>query len=308
MLRPSQKKRTKLTISVVGAGRLGTALARALFLADHSIQALVSRRASQAKAAAALVDRSAAALSIDQLHHLPSSKLILITTPDDKIAEIAQKLAVLEREPLKGSAVLHTSGALSSDILSPLADQGIHVGSLHPLVSVSDSRAAATIFSGAFFCLEGDAPAVRIARAIVDSLKGKSFSIPSEDKPLYHAAAVMASGHVVALFDLAMTMLVQCGLSETKARRVLLPLLHSTVKNLTTAEPARALTGTFARGDLVTVKRHLKALSASGIPATLEIYKLLGTKSLELASESHLDPKVLKQIQRELELIIGRKQ
>ena len=307
MPRPLPKKRTNLTISVVGAGRLGTALARALFLADHRIQALVSRRASQAKAAAALVDRSVAALSVDQLHHLPSSKLILITTPDDKIAEIAQKLAFVKKEPLKGSAVLHTSGALSSDVLSPLSDQGIHVGSLHPLVSVSDSRAAATIFSGAFFCLEGDAPALRIARAIVDSMKGTSFSIPSQDKPLYHAAAVMASGHVVALFDLAMTMLVQCGLSETKARLVLLPLLQSTVRNLMRSDPARALTGTFARGDLVTVKRHLKALSASGIPATLEIYKLLGRMSLELASESHLDPKVMKQIKHELELTLGRK-
>ena len=302
MPRPSQKKRTKLTVSVVGAGRLGTALARALFRAGYRIQALVSQSATHAKAAAALVDGSAAALSVNQLQFLPPSKLILITTPDDKIAEIAQTLAFLERRPVKGSAVLHTSGALSSDVLSPLSAHGFHVGSLHPLVSVSNSRATADIFSGAFFCLEGDVPAVRIARAIVRSLNGVSFSIPSQNKPLYHAAAVMASGHVVALFDIAMNMLVQCGLTETKARRVLLPLLQSTVRNLMTSDPARALTGTFARGDLITVKRHLKALSSSELPAGLEIYKLLGKKSLEIASESDLDPKVVAQIKRELEL------
>ena len=304
---PSRKKRTKLTVSVVGTGRLGTVLARALFQAGYRIQALVSQRASHAKAAASLVDRSAAALSGTQLHLLPPSNLILITTPDDKIAEIAQKLAFLDGRSRRGSAVLHTSGALSSDVLSPLSDQGIHVGSLHPLVSISNSRAATTIFADAFFCLEGDAPAVRIARAIVRSLKGESFSIPSQHKPLYHAAAVLASGHVVALFDLAKTMLVQCGLTETKAQRVLLPLLQSTAKNLMRSDPARALTGTFARGDLVTVKRHLKAISASGRPATLEIYKLLGMTSLELASESHLDPKVLKEIKRELKLKIARR-
>jgi predicted short-subunit dehydrogenase-like oxidoreductase (DUF2520 family) len=307
MPRPSQKKLTKLTISVVGAGRLGTALARALFLAGYRIQALVSQRASHAKAAAALIDRSAVAFSANQLHLLPPSKLILITTPDDKIPEIAQKLAVLQKEPVPGAVVLHTSGAMSSDVLSPLSDHGFHVGSLHPLVSVSNSRAAADIFSGAFFCLEGDVPAVNIARAIVRSLRGESFSIPSQNKPLYHVAAVMASGHVVALFDLATTMLVQCGLTEKKARQVLLPLLQSTVRNLMTSDPAHALTGTFARGDLVTVKRHLKALTASGFSSTLEIYKLLGGKSLELASESDLDPKVLKHIKRELELTIGKK-
>ena len=307
MPKPSQKMGTKLTISVVGAGRLGTALTRALFRAGYRIQALVTQRASHAKAAAALVNGSAAALSVDQLHFLPPSKLILITTSDDKIAEIAQTLAFLERRPVKGSAVLHTSGALSSDVLSPLSAQGFHVGSLHPLVSVSNSRATADIFSGAFFCLEGDVPAVRIAREIVRSLNGESFSVPSQHKPLYHAAAVMASGHVVALFDIAMNMLIQCGLTETKARRVLLPLLQSTVRNLMTSDPARALTGTFARGDLVTVKRHLKSLSASELPAALEIYKLLGRKSLEIAGESELDPKVWGQIKRELELKTGRK-
>ena len=261
----------------------------------------MSQGTSHAKAAVALVDRSAAALSVNQLHLLPPSKLILIATADDKIAEIAAKLAFLQKGPVHGAAVLHTSGALSSDVLSLLSDRGFHVGSLHPLVSVSSSRAAADIFSGAFFCLEGDAPAVRVARGIVRSLKGESFSIPSQNKPLYHAAAVMASGHVVALFDLATTMLVQCGLTEQKARRVLLPLLQSTVRNLMTSDPARSLTGTFARGDLLTVKRHLAALSAFELPAALEIYKLLGRKSLELARENDLHPKVLNQIKCELE-------
>ena len=117
----------------------------------------------------------------------------------------------------------------------------------------------------------------------------------------------MASGHVVALFDVATTMLVQCGLTEQKARRVLLPLLQSTVRNLMTSDPARSLTGTFARGDLLTVKRHLAALSAFELPAALEIYKLLGRKSLELARENDLHPKVLNQIKCELESTIRKK-
>ena len=100
-----------------------------------------------------------------------------------------------------------------------------------------------------------------LARAIVRDLGGKSFSIRSEDKPLYHAAAVMSAGNVVALFDVALEMLVQCGLTRPAAQRILLPLIASTVRNLETKDPVDALTGTFSRGDVETVKRHLKALS-----------------------------------------------
>lgn len=306
MPRPTEKQRVKPTVSVVGAGRLGRSLGTAMFLAGYRIQAMVSRRASNATAATAVVGRGAIALTADQLHRLPPSKLILITTPDDRIASIAKKLALLQKGLVHGATVLHTSGALSAEVLAPLAAKGFQVGSLHPLISVSDS-AGSQSFSGAFFCVEGEPAAVRVARAIVRDLKGESFSIPSPSKPLYHAAAVMASGHVVALFDLAATMLVQCGLSEAKAQRVLLPLLQSTVRNLVTSGSAHALTGTFARGDLATVKRHLQALSGAGLAAPLETYKLLGRRSLQLVKDNGLDPQVLKQIRRELDQRAGKK-
>ncbi len=187
-------------------------------------------------------------------------------------------------DSLKGSIVLHTSGALSSDVLGPLTRIGFHVGSLHPLVSVSDPQTGHESLRGAFYCIEGDAAATRTARAIVRDLKGRSFTISSYDKPLYHAAAVMASGQVLALYDLATEMLVQCGLKRGNALRVLLPLLQSTVNNLSRSDPARALTGTFARGDIATVRRHLQALSGDGLLEALEVYKLLGARSLKLAA------------------------
>jgi predicted short-subunit dehydrogenase-like oxidoreductase (DUF2520 family) len=118
---------------------------------------------------------------------------------------------------------------------------------------------------------------------IVRDLGGKSFSIRSEDKPLYHAAAVMSSGNVVALFDVALEMLVQCGLTRKTARSILQPLIASTVRSLETKDPAQALTGTFSRGDLETVKRHLAALNKN--KDALELYRLLGKRSLKLAKK-----------------------
>jgi predicted short-subunit dehydrogenase-like oxidoreductase (DUF2520 family) len=184
---------------------------------------------------------------------------------------------------------------LSAEQLAPLARKGWSTGSVHPLVSVSEPKAGARLLRGAFWCVEGDRRAVRLARALVRDLDGKSFSIASENKPLYHAAAVMASGNVTALFDVASKMLVECGLRDKQAREALLPLLSSAVNNLGHLDPARALTGTYARGDVETVKRHLAALE--GNEPTLEIYRLLGQWSLELAA-GRLDPAVVKRIKR----------
>lgn len=297
-----KKRKQKLTVSVIGAGRLGTALARALFLSGYEIEAVLARRLSSARRAAALLGTSTQALAANQLPSLPKSKIVFISTPDDDILDIATALANVQGTSARGRTVLHTSGALSSsDVLSPVAAKGFHTGSLHPLVSVSDSLSGADKLVGAFFCVEGDAAAGRVAQLIVRDLKGKSFHLASNNKPLYHAAAVMASGHMVALFSIATEMLTQAGLNPKTARRVLLSLLESTVENLSASEPARALTGTFARGDLATVKRHLAALSGKELTEALASYKLLGKRSLELA-KNNIDIKLRAQILRELEL------
>jgi predicted short-subunit dehydrogenase-like oxidoreductase (DUF2520 family) len=163
---------------------------------------------------------------------------------------------------------------------------------------VSKSAAGAKALRGAFYCLEGDKAAAKLARKIVSDLGGAGFSIRPENKALYHAAAVMASGHVVALFDLATQMLAACGLKQGTARRILLPLVESAIANLKVSDAASALTGTFSRGDVATVQRHLKALSQKDLGAALAVYKLLGLRSVELAKKNGVDPKVLKQIQK----------
>lgn len=296
----SPRKSKKPTVSIVGAGRLGTALARALTVSHYEIEALVSRKTAHARRAAAMVGSATIALSAKELEALPTSKIILITTPDGGILETAERIAALKASP-RGRTVLHTSGALAaSEVLAPLAATGFATGSLHPLVSISEPRGGAEKLRGAFYCVEGDAAATRVARSIVKDLQGHSFHIASNSKPLYHAAAVMASGHVTALVALATEMLVQCGLDQKTARRVLLPLLESTVANLSVSAPASALTGTFARGDLVTVRRHLQALSNERLAEALAAYKLLGRRSLELGKKK-IDAETREQILSELE-------
>jgi predicted short-subunit dehydrogenase-like oxidoreductase (DUF2520 family) len=301
-----RKIRSKPTVSVVGAGRLGTALARALAQNGYTVEAVAARRKRSAERAARLVGTHPLALAAAELDRLPASDILFITTADDAVADTAARLAASFERRSPGPrprtrTALHASGALSSEVLGALGDVGFSTGSVHPLVSVSDAVQGAESFASAFFCVEGEPRAARVARAIVRALGGRSFSIATQDKALYHAAAVMASGHTVALFDIAAEVLTRCGLKERRARAVLLPLLRSTLENLYTSDPAGALTGTFARADTSTVQRHLASLRSKKMTDALAAYVLLGRRSLRLAKAAGANPDALKEISRALD-------
>lgn len=295
-----QSTQRKPTVSIIGAGRLGTALALSLAGCGYTIEAVVARHRRHAQRAADLSGTRPLVLSATRLAQLPLSDLLFITTPDDAIASTAAQLAATFREPVRGRTALHASGALSSEALTDLRKAGYATGSLHPLVSVSDPVRGALSLRAAFYCVEGNRAAVRVARQVVRDLGAHSFHIRTPDKALYHAAAVMASGHLTALFDLAAEMLSRCGLSEKRARVVLLPLVRSAVENLAILEPALALTGTFARADTSTMRRHLAAIRAQAGDEALAAYVLLGRRSLRLAKKNHADAAALKEMARVL--------
>ncbi len=277
---------------------MGTALALALSEQRYDVCAIVTRRKASLRKALRLLPEVSNGLTSEQIADVPKTDLILIATPDDAIATAAEQLAAVLPSRAQSVTVLHTSGALSSTELQPLAAIGCSVGSIHPLISVSDPKAGAADLKNAYFCLEGDRAALKIARQLVDDLGATSFSIKADQKALYHAAAVMSSGHVTALFDVAMAMLVHAGLTNDEARRILLPLLESTWKNLVRFDPADALTGTFARGDEATVQKHLAALTASSDDEALAIYRLLGLRSLELFAEKGGDRKTVQRLRQ----------
>jgi predicted short-subunit dehydrogenase-like oxidoreductase (DUF2520 family) len=288
-------------VAIIGAGRLGTALGLALKSVGYKIEVVAAESASSAKRSARAFGPKALflsghqmnRLSPGQLQRLDRCSLVLIATPDDVIARVAERLSEVfaakripgSHAPAKQRVALHTSGALTAEVLKPMRSHGFAIGSLHPLVSISESRSGAELLTQGFFSVEGDRGAVRTARSIVSDLGGESFTIDSRRRALYHAAAVTASPHITALFDIAIDMLKVCGLNPRQAQRVLLPLVKSTVANLTIQEPARALTGTFKRGDVSTVQKHLAALKAANLTQALNAYVLLGQKSISMAKK-----------------------
>ena len=285
----------KPSVSLIGPGRLGIALAMALESAGYQIVSLVGRNRQKLRKPSQLLDVSCQLLVAKELEKGRLGDLIIISVPDDQIVTVAGDLARIKG---KGHpTVLHTSGALSSKVFASLAANGWHTGSIHPLASVSDPAGGVEALRRAYWCVEGDAVGIRVAKQVVRDLGARSFSLKSEDKPLYHAAAVMTSGNATALFDVALEMLERCGISRRSGQKMLAPLLASNTLNLSRSAPEDALTGTFARGDLATVRMHLSALKGKDLDEALQLYRLLGKRSIELV-KNKIDSETADEIDR----------
>lgn len=273
-------------ITVIGIGRLGGALAIALSHAGFRIEELVLRSRETFQLIASHFDELPAESKFDRKLTILETDLILIATPDPDISSIAEWLSV---SGTNDAIVLHTSGALSSDVLVPLSKIGCAVGSMHPLISVSDPIAGSKSFAGSYFCVEGDPVAVVAANELILSLSAIPFSIPTDKKVLYHAAAVIACGHLAALIDIASELMNTAGVPVSDTPRILMPLIESTVANIKIDGTSAALTGSFARGDAEIVRKHLVALKLSARSDIIDLYRLLGERSLQLATERGVD-------------------
>jgi len=270
-----------VSVSIIGVGRVGGAIALSLPKDKYSIEKLVVHGHSNVDSLIAGLPNPPDVTTLDALGDV-SSDVIFITTQDSHIVAAAGALA---KKVMSSPIVFHTSGSYSSSILDELKKAGSRTGSVHPLVSISKPELGPERFRNAFFCVEGDPAAVEMGKQMVADLGGRPFSIDTKFKTLYHASAVTACGHLVALFDAAVEMMTKCGLSADESKNILMPLVTSTVQNLNEQSTAAALTGTFARADIETFTRHLTALNENVSDDLLEIYLLLGERSLELATK-----------------------
>jgi predicted short-subunit dehydrogenase-like oxidoreductase (DUF2520 family) len=283
-------------INIIGAGNVGRTLGRLCHEAGHEIGDVVCRSKRSAAAAVKFIGAGRAAAS-DRVTLSPAD-LVLVSTPDGRISD-AVELIECNASTIGRPAVLHTSGAIASSALGALNEFGMKVGSCHPLQTFESPNSALAIVGSSYFCIEGERVAVRVARRLVRDIGAKYFEIPTEMKSLYHAAAVMASGGLVALLSFSLDMLVRCGLAPSEARRVLLPLVEGTVANISALGPERALTGPVRRGDSGTVARNLAALGAVD-PDAAEVYRRLAQRAVALMEEHAANPGALLEVRRQL--------
>lgn len=283
-----------MKISIIGAGRVGQTLGRLARQAGYEVGEIVCRERRSALAASRFI--GAGNPQAARRAQLSPSDLILISTQDDHIPDAIE---IIERSSaaLSRSVALHTSGALSSDVLRPLAARGLAVGSCHPLQTFESPTRALALIDKTYFCIEGEPRALRAARKFVRAIGARQFEIATDRKALYHAAAVMASGGVVALVSKSLEMLRQCGLSDAESRKVLLPLVEGTVANVRALGSALALTGPVRRGDVGTVARNIEAVSRFD-SEWVEAYILLAEQAATLAESAGADKKKLAELRR----------
>ena len=246
------------TIAIVGAGRLGRALARRLRELDWKIAAVVTR--SQASARSAVRAIGAGLPLAGTGSRVLQANIILIATPDAAIREVASKLARIGGDEWRGKIVLHTSGALDERELAPLAQLDACTGSMHPLQTFS-GRVSAPL-EGVVFAIQGDPRAQRVARRIARAVGAIPVTLRSGAKPAYHAAGTFASPYLLAVIECAVRILMRSGFSRRRAKMALVPLIRQTLANFERFGAREAWTGAIVRGDFATVARHQKALEA----------------------------------------------
>ena len=264
--------------AIVGAGKVGSALARLLSGAGYVFLGAASRSLESAQKACDFAVGGRATVNAPELTR--DADLAFITTPDDAIADVCARIAEA-RGFRPGAVVAHCSGAHPSTILDSARTCGAHVGSMHPLQSFATAEQAVKILPGSFCCIEGDPEAVNVLTGVAGRLKGRVMQIPTEGKALYHAAAVMACNFLVALENAAIKLDQAAGIGRDKALESLLPLIKGTVNNLEKVGIPQCLTGPIARGDVETTRRHLEAMQQK-IPELLPLYKVLGAETVEV--------------------------
>jgi predicted short-subunit dehydrogenase-like oxidoreductase (DUF2520 family) len=245
------------TLAIVGAGRVGRALGLQLREAGWKIGTIVTRSEATARRAARFIGAGTPVAGMPR--RILNSTVILIATPDAEISMAVKELARVGAEELRGKVVLHTSGALGSDVLSPLRKHGAAIGSMHPLQSFTG--VGVPPLEGKVFAIEGDPMAVRTARKIARTLGGVPLGIHAKNKPLYHAAGALSAGHVLAIVEAATQLLMSIGMKRSEAIRALLPMTRQVLKNYERLGPRAAWTGPLARGDRAVVKAHVSALA-----------------------------------------------
>jgi predicted short-subunit dehydrogenase-like oxidoreductase (DUF2520 family) len=225
-------------LRVIGAGRAGGALMGALGEAGWRVRTALGRHD----------DPAPAAVGVD---------LLVIATPDDAIADTARRV-----RPEATTVVAHLSGSLGLEVLVPHARRA----GLHPLVALPDASVGARRLRGAWFATAGDP----VVDEVVTALEGRAVAVSDEQRVLYHAAACVASNHLVALLGSVQRIAEEAGVPLA----AYLDLVRSTVDNVDDLGPAAALTGPVARGDEATVARHRSALARS-TPDELAAYDVM---------------------------------
>ncbi len=252
-----------LRIGIIGAGRLGTALAVHLSRRGRRIAGVFDIVPSHAESLSRIIPTGTAPTSSELSYR---SDILFLTVPDSEIAGVAESLG--ELEDYKARFLFHFSGILPARILH-LAGMDKAVYSLHPFGGIPPNAISKNPFENLYFSGEGDAPAKPLALEIAKTLDGKFVEIPSSKKVAYHLSASFVANHMFALLSAGERLLKQTGLPKSEIEAMITELARTALENYEKQGLRGGLTGPAVRKDELTIAEHLVEADRQNL---LELY------------------------------------
>ncbi len=279
-------RKSAVNFSVIGPGKVGSSVARALVELGWRCSSIVYKSKSKAKLKELRSNFPHAFITNSIPELKPDFDLLLITVNDDAIERVTSELSELTDFDWKGKVVLHVSGVVELETLSGLRDLGAHVGALHPIAAFArefSTERAEEIY----YDFLGDKHCLDAARKITAALNSKLLILNSErERVLLHLASVIASNSVVIAVRSAED-LISNFVDANDSKVILERLLGSTVENLSTLHNMNALTGPLKRGDANVISKHIKALENDEL--FLQFYKSLSRLGIEALLKNESD-------------------
>ena len=278
----------QLKVNLIGAGRVGQTLLRLLSeLPGYDVQDVLSNSIASAEKAVTFAGAGRVAQNYDALR---SADIWILAVPDTKIAEAADNLAKVFGVGAEGSSVpvaFHCSGFFPADQMQALRKIGWHLASVHPVLTFATPDRAVRQFKGVLCGVEGDDPALEVITPLLEKMGAAPFSIRSESKSLYHAAAVISNNFTVVLQAIAREAWAEAGVDAEITEQLNDTMLRATYENVSADGPRAALTGPAARGDDFVVAKQ-GADVANWDPAVGQVYKELSNMARRLKSEGEV--------------------
>jgi predicted short-subunit dehydrogenase-like oxidoreductase (DUF2520 family) len=268
----------RLRVGIVGAGRVGSALGAALSRAGHEIVAVSAVSAQSLRRAEHMLP-GAPVLPADEV--VASADFVLLAVPDDALRPLVTGLANTGAWRA-GQLVAHTSGARGIAVLDSAAARGVLPLALHPVMTFAGRPEDVDRVAGATFGVTADDELRPVAEALVVEMGGEPVWVPESARPLYHAALTVGSNHLVTLVNDALDVLRGAGVEQPA--RLLAPLLSASLDNVLRLGDA-ALTGPVSRGDVDTVREHVRTLQERA-PDTVGAYIAMARRTAERARDS----------------------
>lgn len=268
-----------MRIAIVGAGVVGTAFAVRWREAGHDITAVAGRSdATRDRAATYLPDVP----HMGDIEAARSASIVVLGVPDDVIAKVAKEL-VTANAVGPGDRVIHLSGAIGLGALQPARDVHAEVLSLHPLQTFPSVDAALERLPGSPIAVTAATQAsAAVGSGLAKDAGGEPFLLEDAQKPLYHAAAVLASNALIAVLGGAEELMTLAGIKD--AHHVLESLTRASFQNAAAMGPSAALTGPAVRGDAMTIQRNIEAI-AQHDPDLVPIYIALTDLALRVGGD-----------------------